>query len=67
MDFNAALHAVVMELLSLSTPAEVSALAGVKRREEPYHQMFAARHGFLPDLSIADLLFNMGPEAVFYL
>ncbi|MDR1602615.1 MAG: WbqC family protein [Tannerella sp.] len=30
----------------------------------PYYQVFADRHGFLPDLSIADLLFNMGPESV---
>jgi len=29
----------------------------------PYYQVFAARHGFLPNLSMADLLFNMGPEA----
>lgn len=29
----------------------------------PYYQVFSARHGFLPNLSIADLLFNMGPEA----
>lgn len=29
----------------------------------PYYQVFAARTGFLPNLSIADLLFNMGPEA----
>jgi hypothetical protein len=33
-------------------------------RPRPYHQVFADRHGFLPDLSIADLLFNMGPESV---
>jgi len=30
-----------------------------------YYQMFADRHGFLPNLSIADLLFNLGPESVF--
>ncbi len=30
---------------------------------KPYYQVFSARHGFLPNLSIADLLFNMGPEA----
>ena len=33
----------------------------------PYYQVFAQRHGFLPDLSIVDLLFNMGPESVLYL
>jgi hypothetical protein len=33
----------------------------------PYYQIFTCKHGFLPNLSIADLLFNMGPEAIFYL
>ena len=28
-----------------------------------YYQVFAAKHGFLPNLSIVDLLFNMGPES----
>lgn len=32
-----------------------------------YYQVYEAKHGFLPNLSIADLLFNMGPEAIFYL
>jgi hypothetical protein len=30
----------------------------------PYYQVFAGRRGFLPGLSIVDLLFNMGPEAI---
>ena len=34
---------------------------------KPYYQVFQSRHGFLPDLSILDLLFNMGPEAILYL
>ena len=29
----------------------------------PYFQVFALRHGFLANLSIIDLLFNMGPES----
>lgn len=29
----------------------------------PYYQVFAGRTGFLPNLSIVDLLFNMGPES----
>ena len=33
----------------------------------PYYQVFAQRHGFLPNLSILDLLCNMGPEGVFFL
>lgn len=32
-----------------------------------YYQVFAQRHGFLPDLSIVDLLFNMGPESLLVL
>ena len=32
-----------------------------------YWQVFQHRYGFLPNLSILDLLFCMGPEAVFYL
>ena len=34
---------------------------------KPYYQVYAQRHGFIPNLSILDLLFNMGNEAVFYL
>lgn len=33
----------------------------------PYYQVYARRHGFLPNLSILDLLLNMGPESIFYL
>ena len=32
-----------------------------------YWQVYQQRHGFLPDLSILDLLCCMGPEAVLYL
>lgn len=33
-------------------------------RPVPYYQVFDSRHGFQPDLSIVDLLFNMGPESL---
>ena len=33
----------------------------------PYYQVYQQEHGFLPNLSILDLLFNMGPESIFYL
>ena len=32
-----------------------------------YYQVYERKHGFLPNLSILDLLFNMGPESVFWL
>ncbi len=32
-----------------------------------YMQAFETQHGYLPDLSIIDLLFNVGPEAADYL
>lgn len=34
---------------------------------KPYYQVFRERHGFLPNLSILDLLFNMGNEAILFL
>ena len=32
-----------------------------------YYQVFEQKHGFQENLSILDLLFNMGPESIFYL
>ena len=34
---------------------------------QPYYQVFQERLGFLPNLSIIDLLFNMGPESLLVL
>ncbi len=34
---------------------------------QPYYQVFQQKHGFLPNLSIVDLLFNMGPESLLVL
>ncbi|MCM1092792.1 MAG: WbqC family protein [Lachnospiraceae bacterium] len=31
--------------------------------DTPYYQIWADRYGFIPDLSVLDLIFNMGPEA----
>lgn len=44
--------------------AEPKALAAYTGKPQQYYQVFAQRHGFLPNLSIADLLFNMGPEGL---
>jgi len=36
-------------------------------KPQRYWQVFEERHGFQPNLSILDLLFNMGPESIFFL
>lgn len=35
--------------------------------ETSYYQVFSDKNGFLPDLSIVDLLFNQGPQSKSYL
>ena len=34
---------------------------------KPYYQVYQQKHGFLPNLSILDLLMNMGPESILFL
>ncbi|MBR5053765.1 MAG: WbqC family protein [Bacteroidaceae bacterium] len=73
-DFNEELMALVASLLDISKPfTRTSAYEGDAFAQMPpfearsYYQMFASRHGFLPDLSIVDLLFNQGPEGLLWL
>lgn len=35
--------------------------------ERPYWQVFSPKHGFIPGLSIMDLLFSEGPDSICYL
>ena len=79
-DFNMQLHHTVCELLGLerevvaldSVDASPDAPdcrplaepSTVVAGQQTYYQVFEQRNGFLPNLSIADLLFNMGPEGL---
>ncbi len=80
IDFNEELAHTVLNLLDIDVEmlrtdayskadlhqwAEPSALRSLPFK--PYYQVFAQRQGFIPHLSIADLLFNMGPEGVLVL
>ena len=42
---------------------KLSPTLDVRYRQREYYQVFRHRTGFQPNLSIVDLLFNMGPEA----
>lgn len=74
VDYNRDLQTLVCQLLDIEPEmTETSAFRAVPRLEaedfqpRTYYQVFSARHGFIPHLSIVDLLFNMGPESVLYL
>ena len=43
--------------------ASPQSLSSLFPKTVPYYQVFSARTGFLPNLSIVDLLFNLGPES----
>lgn len=56
------------ETIDLRRIAEPCALKTAQyTRHVTYYQVFAERNGFIPNLSIADLLFNMGPESLIVL
>ena len=55
-DFREAIH-----------PKKDYRLTDPKFISTPYYQVFESKLGFLPNLSIIDLLFNMGPESLLVL
>ena len=68
-DFNEDLLRLVCSLIDIDTPvSRTAAFAGeqasIPQNDAPYYQVFARRHGFLPGLSIVDMLFNLGPESL---
>lgn len=73
IDFNEALLSVCLDVMEIDKPLKrTDAFIGCDtlasfRKDRPYYQVFQQKHGFLPDLSIIDLIFNMGKEAVLYL
>jgi len=53
---------VILDMHSIETLNTV-----FSEHEEPYFQVFEKRHGFMPQLSILDLIFNEGPGSLEYL
>ena len=75
VDFNEAIRQTVCDLLDIHPNVsytsdfslQPSAVDDYREVINRYWQVFEDRHGFQANLSILDLLFNMGNEAVFYL
>ncbi len=82
-EFNAACLRVLIQLLKLQKefgltaeyqkqPTGIIDLRSIRSSEEQihfprYYQVFEERNGFLPNLSIIDVIFNLGPQAMNYL
>ena len=67
VDFNDQLNRLIVELLNIESLKESGFKiqdSGFKFKVPSYYQVFAHKHGFIANLSIIDLLFNMGPEAI---
>ncbi|MBJ25629.1 MAG: hypothetical protein CMC91_05785 [Flavobacteriaceae bacterium] len=80
MELNISLIKVVLKLLKFEIPIEEKNDNKVKEKRDliiykkivnasilKYNQVFIDKHGFLSNLSIVDLLFNLGPESLDYL
>ncbi len=55
----------VVDLRCIAEPKALDTVDGAV--QQPYYQVFAQRNGFIPNLSIVDLLFNEGPEGLLVL
>ena len=80
MDFNLAFHHTITDMLDLGRyippTADAVSTEGLEERirehtqahvSVPYYQVWQDRYGFIPHLSILDMLFNVGREAILYL
>lgn len=82
MDFNISLIKCILSLLEVEiafsfienysplSPLEESLINAKKESliSYPiYRQVFSTKHGFIPHLSILDLIFNLGPQSLDYL
>ncbi|MBO5614170.1 MAG: WbqC family protein [Prevotella sp.] len=77
-DYNLAIMRKMLDLIGIEREIKVTSLPPTPQQggrvvhvpvnvPVPYYQTFQRRHGFIPNLSILDLLFNEGPEAILYL
>lgn len=77
-EWNHSLLCFVLRQLGITPPALTQEFTGanldihpkhedIYYKGKPYFQVFSQKYGFVPNLSILDLLFNEGPAAIDYL
>ena len=57
----------VIDLRNRISPKKNKKMEDTGFNQVKYVQVFEAENGFLPNLSILDLIFCVGPEAIIYL
>jgi hypothetical protein len=79
MDFNIALIKKILSLLDAEVNLVIKGKVGeefsdliiakkkIEKINPHYHQVFQSKYGFINNLSILDLLFNLGPQSLEYL
>ena len=71
LDFNLEIQQKTLELLNFPkiefTISNSYIETSILLQKNPYYQIFNSKFGFTPNLSIIDLLFNMGNESRIYL
>lgn len=73
LDFNMAIMQKIFSLIGIEKEIKLTdSYQGITPMPEditlqPYYQTFQRRHGFIPGMSILDLLFNEGPAALLIL
>tara|TARA_B100001175_G_scaffold317103_1_gene332868 strand:- start:1010 stop:1609 length:600 start_codon:yes stop_codon:yes gene_type:complete len=79
MDYNIALIEKILSLIDAEVKLILKGKAAYefndliiaknddKRENTNYNQVFQSKHGFISNLSILDLLFNLGPQSLEYL
>jgi hypothetical protein len=66
-DYHATLQPGEADYRELIQPKRPTAELHPLYHAQPYYQVFKEKHGFQEELSIVDLLFNMGPEGLIVL
>ena len=80
IDFNCKLQSVILKILQIEKKimtttkylhqgsfSDLRNHKWISEKQEKYDQVFMEKHGFIANLSILDLLFNLGPESADYL